>query len=188
MPASSGQAVEDTCGHPRDGFPTLGLRGVEVTDAADDVHAVRDQRRLPFRRPPVATVSEAVIEVTKVVNARGPRQQRSTQAGMKFRTGHREHEFPVGPQHASHLLQHRIDFIDVLEHRVGEDPVEAVIRLRNADTSDDMNGGIDPKLSRLRSLGGVGIDSDQVALPGSLQDDPREQPVTTAEVKAAALG
>ena len=106
---------------------------------------------------------------------------------MEFWSGHREHEFSVGPQQASHLLQHRIDFIDMLEHRVGEDPVEAAIRLGNTGSADNMNGRIDPKLSRLRSLGGVGIDSDQVALSGGLQDDPREQPVATAEVKAAAL-
>jgi len=132
-------------------------------------------------------VSEAVIDVAKVVGARDPWEHRSTQAGMELRPGHRKNEFPVGPQQARHLPKHGLDLLDVLEHRIGENPIKAGVSLRHTVTPDGMNCRIDPKLSRLRGLRGVGIDSDHLARPGSLQDDPREQPVTTAEVKAAAL-
>jgi len=133
-------------------------------------------------------VGEPVIEVAKVVGARRPWQQRTTQAGMEFRPGHGENEFPARPQQPRNFSKHRLDLLDVLEHGIGENPIEAGVAFGHLVAPDGMHGRIDPKLYRLRCLGWIGIDPDHLARPGCLQDDAGEQPVSTAEVKAAAFG
>jgi len=83
---------------------------------------------------------------------------------MEIRPRHGEHELATATQHARHLGQDVVDAVDVLEHGVGEHPVEGRVGLRDGVAAGLVNGRIDAQNPRLRSLGWIGIDADHHTL------------------------
>jgi hypothetical protein len=76
----------------------------------------------------------------------------------------------------------------VLEHRIGEDPVEAGIRLRYLARGCGVDALIDPEALCEAHLLGVEVDADDSARAGQLEDERGEQAVAAAEVQPEARG
>ena len=107
---------------------------------------------------------------------------------MEARSRHVEYEFPTTSDQTRDLGKHGVDVRDMLQHRVGQRPVETGIGLGHLVAARDVDAGIDAQRPRLFDFSRIRVDADELAPSNLLQDDPGEQPVATSEVKASAIG
>src|ERR1700674_5546973 len=101
---------------------------------------------------------------------------------------HGEDKPPLRPKQPGHLREHHIDVGDVLEHRVGKDPVKAAIWLRHAVSGDSVDCRVDAEVPRLRRLSRVRVDANQFTRAGVFEQYASEEPIAAPKVEAPALG